>query len=230
MPVCQKIFSFISFLAVVWLISHVWFFVTPWTAACQVSLPFTIFLNLLQTNVHWVSDTMQPSHPLLPLSPPALNVSQSQGLFQWVNSTSGGQSIGTSASAPVLPINTQSWFPLGFRFDLWAFQGSLESLLQHILKALIFRHSTFFMVQLWHPYMTTEKNVALTIWTFVFINEGDAKTFLGFPWWLRQLRICMKFRRHIFSPWLGKIPWKIKWLQTPVFMPRRFHFQRNLAG
>ena len=144
--------------------------------------------------------------------------------------TSGGQSTEASTSAPVLPINIQSWFPLGFRFDLWAFQGSLESLLQHILKALIFRHSTFFMVQLWHPYMTTEKNVALTIWTFVFINEGDAKTFLGFPWWLRQLRICMKFRRHIFSPWLGKIPWKIKWLQTPVFMPRRFHFQRNLAG
>ena len=54
----------------------------------------------------------QPSHPLSPSSPPALNVSQHQGLFQksWLF-TSGDQSIGASAS--VLPVNTQDWFPLG---------------------------------------------------------------------------------------------------------------------
>ena len=43
-------------------------------------------LEFAQTHVHWVSDAIQPSHPLLPSSPPALNLSQHQGLFQWVSS------------------------------------------------------------------------------------------------------------------------------------------------
>ena len=52
--------------------------------------------------------------------------------------------------------------------DLLAVQGTLKSLLQHhSSKASILWHSAFFMVQLSHPYMTTEKNKALTIWTFV---------------------------------------------------------------
>ena len=55
-------------------------------------------------------DTTQPSHPLSPPSPPVLNLSQHQGLFQWIDFTSGGQSIGASAS--VLPMNIQGWFPL----------------------------------------------------------------------------------------------------------------------
>ena len=69
-----------------------------------------------QTHVHWVSDTVQPSHPLSPSSPPALNLSQHQGLFQWVSwlFTSGGQSTGASASASDLPMNIQGWFPLGW--------------------------------------------------------------------------------------------------------------------
>ena len=41
--------------------------------------------ELAQTHVHWVSDALQPSHPLLPPSPPALSLSQHQGLFQWVS-------------------------------------------------------------------------------------------------------------------------------------------------
>ena len=67
-----------------------------------------------QTPVHWVSDAIQPSHPLLPPSPPALNLSHHQDLFQfsWLFA-SGGQSIGTSASASVLPMNIQDLFPLG---------------------------------------------------------------------------------------------------------------------
>ena len=53
-------------------------------------------------------------------------------------------------------------------FDLLAVQGTLKSLLQHhSSKASILRHSTFFMVQLSHPYMTTGKTIALTRWTFV---------------------------------------------------------------
>ena len=64
-----------------------------------------------QSHVHWVGHAMHPSHPLLSLSPPAPNPSQHQSLFQWVNSAWGGQSIGVSASASVLPMNTQDWSP-----------------------------------------------------------------------------------------------------------------------
>ena len=61
-----------------------------------------------------------------------------------------------------LPMNIQGWF------DLLAVQGTLKSLLwHHNSKALIFRHSAFFMVQFLHPYMTTGKTIALTGWTFV---------------------------------------------------------------
>ena len=67
-----------------------------------------------QTHVHWVGDTIQPSHPLSSPSPPALNLFQHQGLFQWVSSSSGGQSIGVSALTSVLPVNTQYWSPLGW--------------------------------------------------------------------------------------------------------------------
>ena len=76
--------------------------------------------------------------------------------------TSGGQSIRDSALASVLPMNIQSWFPLGLT-DLLAVQGTLKSLLQHqSLKATILRHLAFFMVQLSHPYVTTGKHIALT--------------------------------------------------------------------
>ena len=60
----------------------------------------------------WVSDAIQPSHPLSSPSPPALNLSQHQGLFKWV--TSGGHSIGVSASTSVPPMNTLDWSPLGW--------------------------------------------------------------------------------------------------------------------
>ena len=89
---------------------------------------------------------------------------------------SGGQSIGVSASASVLPMNIQGWFPWLVwspccprdSLSLLAVQGTLKSLLQHhSSKALILQCSTFFMVQLSHPYMTTVKTIALTRWTFV---------------------------------------------------------------
>ena len=77
--------SWVSFLSVQSL-SPVRFFATPWTAACQASLSITNSLNLLKSHVHWVSDAIQPSHPLSSPSP-AFNLSQHQGLFQWVTSS-----------------------------------------------------------------------------------------------------------------------------------------------
>ena len=118
-----------------------------------------------QIHAHWVSDAIQPSHPLLPPSPPAPNISQHQGLFQWVNSS--------HEVDKVLEFQLQhqsfQWTP---RTDLLqdGLVGSLcsprdsQSLLQHhSLKASIFQHSAFFTVQLSHPYMTTGKTIALTI-------------------------------------------------------------------
>ena len=68
-------------------LSRVPLFATPWIAACQASLSITSSRNSLRLNVHQVSDAIQPSHPLLSLSPPAPNPSQHQSLFQWVNSS-----------------------------------------------------------------------------------------------------------------------------------------------
>ena len=65
-----------------------------------------------QTYVHWVSDAIHTSHVPSPPSPPALNLSQHQGLFQMSQLfASGGQSIGASVLALVLPLNNQGWFP-----------------------------------------------------------------------------------------------------------------------
>ena len=64
--------------AVVQLLSCAQLFVTPWTAACQASLSFTISCSLLKPHVYWVSNAIQPSHPLSTPFPPALNLSQHQ--------------------------------------------------------------------------------------------------------------------------------------------------------
>ena len=75
-----------------------------------------------QIHVLWVSDTVYLSHPLLPSTSFFFNLSQSQGLFQWMSQlfASDGQSIEDSAA--VLPVNIQGWFPLGLAaliFPCW---------------------------------------------------------------------------------------------------------------
>ena len=79
--------------------------------------------------------------------------------------TSGGQCIGASAS--VLLMNIQDWFPLGLTGYLLAVQGTFNSLQHHSSKASVLWGSAFFIVQLSHPYMTTGKTIALTRWIFV---------------------------------------------------------------
>ena len=81
--------------------------------------------------------------------------------------TSGGQSIRVSASASVLPMNIQDWFPLGLT-DLipLLFKGLSRVFSKHSSKASILWHSAFFIVQLSHPFMTTGKTIALTRRTF----------------------------------------------------------------
>ena len=65
-----------------------------------------------QTHFHWVSDAIQPSHPLSSPSLLALHLSQYQGLFQWTGSSH--QVAGASVSSPFFQMNIQSWFSLGF--------------------------------------------------------------------------------------------------------------------
>ena len=83
--------------------------------------------------------------------------------------TSGGQIIGASASASVLPMNIQDWFPLGWTglISLWSEGLSRVFSSTTVQKHLFFWHSVFFMVQLPHCYMTTAETIALTRWTFV---------------------------------------------------------------
>ena len=70
-------------------------------------------LEFIQTHVHWVSDAIEPSHPLLSPSIPALKSFPASGSFQMSQLfAKGGQSIGVLASASVLPMNSQDWFPL----------------------------------------------------------------------------------------------------------------------
>ena len=103
-------------------------------------------LEFTQTHVHWVGDAIQSSHPLSSPSPPAFNLSQHQGLFRWVSSskTSGGPSVGVSASASVLPMNIQDWFPLG-----WTGWISLQSNgLSRVFSNTTVQKHQFFSAQL----------------------------------------------------------------------------------
>ena len=93
--------------------SHVWPFVTPWTAACQASLSITnsrsllklMSIELVMPSNHLICWT----HLFLPSIFPSIRVFQMSQLF-----TSDGQSIGVSVSTSVLPMNTQDWSPLGW--------------------------------------------------------------------------------------------------------------------
>ena len=103
-------------------------------------------LEFAQTHVYWVSDAIQPSYPLLSPSPPAFNLSQHQsGSFPMSQFfTSDGQSIGVSASASVLPMNIQDWFPLG-----WTGWISLQSKgLSRVFSNTTIQKHQFFGAQL----------------------------------------------------------------------------------
>ena len=109
-----------------------------------------------QTHVYWVSDVIQPSHPLFFPSPPAFNPSKQQSLFQWVSSLHQVPKY-WSFSFSISPSNEYSGlisFRMGW-FDLLAVQGTLKSLLQHhSSKVSVLQFSAFFIVQLSYPYMT----------------------------------------------------------------------------
>ena len=120
-----------------------------------------------QTHVRRVSNAIQPSHPLLSLSPPAFKLSKHEGLFKWVSSSY------QVAKVLEFQLQHQSFKEysglISFRrdwLDLLAVQGTPNSL-QHNSKASIHQCSAFFIVQLSHLYMTNGNTIALTRQTFV---------------------------------------------------------------
>ena len=137
---------------------------------CMAGLPVHHQLpEFTQTQVHWVSDTIQPSHPLSSPSPlpsifPSIRVFSKEAALRirWPKYWSFSFNISPSKEYPGL---------ISFRMDrsdLLAVQGTLKSLLQyHSSKVSILWCSAFFIVQISHPYMTTGKTIALTRWTFV---------------------------------------------------------------
>ena len=110
-----------------------------------------------QTRVYWVGNAIQPSHPLLSPSPPTLNLSLHQGFFQWVGSSHQvAESIGASASASVLPMNIQDWFPLSWLVWSCSPKDSQKSSPTPQFKSINSSELSF-IVQLLYAYMTTGK-------------------------------------------------------------------------
>ena len=155
--------------------------------------------EFVQTHVHWVSDAIQPSYPLSSPSLPAFNLSQHQGLFQWVDS------LHQVVKILELQLQHQSFqwiFRVNFFridwFDLLAVWGTLKCLLQHLSsKASIFQSSAFFMVWLSHLYITAGKTIALTTWTF-----GGKVISLLFNMLSRLVIAFLPERKHILILWL----------------------------
>ena len=117
---------------------------------------FDYLLELAETHVCWVGDTVQPSHPLLCTFPLAFSLSQHQCLFPWVDSS---QQVGKELELHFCTIASNEYSELiSFRsdwLDLLAVRGTLRSVLQHhSSKASILHHLAFFMVQLLHSCMT----------------------------------------------------------------------------
>ena len=177
--------------------------------------------EFIQTHIHGVGDAIQPSHLchtllLLPPIPPSIS------LFQWVNSLhdmpkywSFSFSIIPSKEIPGLISFRMDWL------DLLAVYGTLKSLLQHhSSKVSILPCSAFFTAQPSHPYLTTEKTIALTRLSFV----GKVMSLL-----LNMIsRLVITFlprSKHFLIPWLqspSAVIWehpKKKWSMTlfPLF-------------
>ena len=142
-------------------LSHVWLFVTPWITARQASLSITNSWSLFK--LMSIQSVMPSSHLilcrpllLLPLIPPSIRVFSNESTLRmrWPKYWSFSFSISPSNEQPGLISFRMDWL------DLLAVQGTLKSLLQHhSSKASVLRHSTFFIVQLSHPYLTTGKTI-----------------------------------------------------------------------
>ena len=155
-------------LSSVQLLSHVWLFATPWTAACQSSLLINsrTLLKLMSIELVMPSNHLILCHSLLLLPSifPSIRVFSNESVLhiRWPTYWRFSFSISPSNEYSGLISFRMDWL------DLLAVQGTLKSLFQHhSSKASIFWCSAFFIVQLSHPYMTTGKTIALARWTLL---------------------------------------------------------------
>ena len=147
----------------------VWLFASPWTATHQASLSITNSWSLLK--LMSIETVMSPNHLilcrlllLLPSVFPSIRVFSKDSVhrIRWPKYWSFSFSISPSSEYSGVISFRMNWL------DLLSVQGTLKSLLQHhYSKASVLQCSTFFTVQISHPYMTTGKTIALTRRTFV---------------------------------------------------------------
>ena len=185
-------------------LSHVRFFGTAWTAACQASLYITNSQSLLK---FMSIELVMPSNHLILCCPflfppsifPSIRVfsNESVVLIRWPNYWSFSFSISPSNEYSGLISFRMDWL------ELLAVQGTLKSLLQHhSSKASVLQHSAFF-IQLLHPYMTPGKTIALTRRTFVgkvmslLFNKLSRLVIAFLP--RRKLADVMKFQLSYFK-------------------------------
>ena len=178
--------------------SHVWVFVTPWTAACQASLSITNYQSL--PKVMSIESVMPSNHIILccPLLLPSIfpNIrvfsNESDLCIRWPKYWSFSLNISPSNEHPG---------PISLRMDWLDFlsvQGTLKCLLQHnSSKASILLCSGLFIVQLSHPYLTTGKTIALTRRTFV--NKVMS---LLFNMLSRLVIAFLPRSKHLLTSWL----------------------------
>ena len=205
------------------LLSHVRLFATAWTAAHQASLssptPGACSNSCLLSQ--WCHPTtVIPFSSFLQSFPASGSFPVSQFF------PSGGQSIG-SISFSINPSNEYSGL-ISFRmdwFDLLAIQGSPKRLLQHYSsEASILQRSAFFIVQLSCPYMSTEKTIALTRWTFV-----SKVMSLLFNMLSRLVIAFLTRSKHLLISWLQSWsvvilePKKIKAVTVSIVSPSIYH-------
>ena len=150
-----------------------------------------------QTHVHLVGDAIQPSHALLSPSPPALSLSQHQGLFKWVsslhqvaksfsNESALCISIGVSASASVLPMNTQDTISLAVYNDLSHY--FLIATLYSLLSKEFFAVAVLFQ---WSP----------KLYIYIFVLEIEKDLFFTPGSYQIHLILICHYRDKVISNW-----------------------------
>ena len=201
-------------------LSCVRLFATPWIAARQASLSITISRSSLRlTSIKSVMPSSHPTlgHPLLlPPVPPSIRVFSNESALRmrWPKYWSFSFSMVPSKEIPGLISFRMNWL------DLLAVHGTLKSLHHHSSKASILRHSAFFTVQLLHPYMTTEKTIALTRQIFV----GKVMSLL-FNMLSRLIITFLPRSKHLLISWLQSPsevilePRKIVCHCFPIYLP-----------
>jgi len=212
-------------IVVVQLLSRVRLFATPWLQHARLPCPSPTpgaYSNSCPFS-WWCHPTISAS--VIPFSS-CLQSFPASGFFPMSQFfTSGGQSIGVSASTSVLQMKIQDRLRLGWTGWISLQSKGLSSLLQHhSSKASILWLSAFFTVQLSHPYMTTGKTIALTRWTFV----SKVMSLLS-NMWSRLVIVYLPRNKHLLISWLKSPsavilePKKIKSVTVSIVSPSICH-------